>query len=101
MPGLLTPNDVRVKCCSSFSPNPSRTLPQVSYNTAIAACDKLGDAPAALRLLQQAKESSVDPDIFTYNSVISALGHSSLWQVGWGGFPVPKAHTVPQMWYSL
>lgn len=57
------------------------TLHQVSYNTAIKACDKLSDAHYAIRLLREAKESSVVPDVFTYNSVISACGHRSLWQV--------------------
>ena len=55
---------------------------QVSYNTAIAACDKLSDANAAVRLLRQAREANIVPDAFSYNSVISALGHSSLWEVG-------------------
>lgn len=54
---------------------------QVSYNTAIAACDKLGDAEAAVRLLRQAREDDIVPDIFSYNSAISALCHNSLWQV--------------------
>lgn len=57
-------------------------VPKVSYNTAIAACDKLRDAEAAVRLLQQARENDIVPDLFSYNTVISALGHSSLWQVG-------------------
>ena len=54
----------------------------MSYNTAIAACDKLRDAEAAVRLLQQARENDIVPDMFSYNTVISALSHSSLWQVG-------------------
>ena len=54
----------------------------MSYNTAIAACDKLSDANAAVRLLRQAREADIVPDVFSYNTVISALGHSSLWEVG-------------------
>lgn len=54
---------------------------QVSYNTAIAACDKLDDATTAVRLLREAREEGIEPDVFSYNTVISALGHSSLWEV--------------------
>ena len=54
---------------------------QVSYNTAISACDRLRDADAAVRLLRQARENDIVPDVVSYNSVISALGHNSLWQV--------------------
>ena len=67
-----------------FCPAPCAP-PQVSFNTAIAACDKLGDANAAVRLLRQAREADIVPDVFSYNTVISALGHSSLWEVGSSG----------------
>lgn len=53
----------------------------MSYNTAISACDKLRDADAAVRLLRQARENNIVPDVVSYNTVISALGHNSLWQV--------------------
>ncbi|CAN0230848.1 unnamed protein product, partial [Ectocarpus sp. 8 AP-2014] len=33
-----------------------------------------------VRLLRQAREDDVEPDVFSYNTAISALGHSSQWQ---------------------
>lgn len=54
---------------------------QVSYNTAIAACDKLRDGGAAVQLLVEAGQKSLPLDIFSYNSVMSALGHSNMCEV--------------------
>lgn len=72
------------KRCAMLTSTPGAhrdKLRQVSYNTAIAACDKLRDGGAAVQLLVEAGQKSLPLDICSYNSVMSALGHSNMCEV--------------------
>ena len=51
-----------------------------SYSAAISACEKVGDWPRALALLDAMQARGLEPNVVSFNAAILACAHAARWE---------------------